>query len=172
VADQPAVDLGGFVGGVVVEDEVHLVLGGDLAVELVDCADGVVRRCAPAPQLTLSRAAHSGRPTSELQIHCYRLGSVQDAEDLLQQTLLAAWRGIGGDEERASVRTWLYRIAANRCLNPLLYRDEGDDERVVGWNRARRAHKPMPIDDDRLLNVIELLAELEAEAMHKLFWDE
>jgi hypothetical protein len=56
VADQPAVDLGGFVGGVVVEDEVHLVLGGDLAVELVDCADGVVRRCAPAPQLTLSWA--------------------------------------------------------------------------------------------------------------------
>jgi hypothetical protein len=113
------------VGGVVVEDEVHLVLGGDLAVELVDCADGVVRRCAPAPQLTLSWAAHSGRPTTELQIHCYRLGSVQDAEDLSQQTLLAAWRGIGGDEERASVRTWLYRIAANRCLNPLLYRDEG-----------------------------------------------
>jgi RNA polymerase sigma-70 factor (ECF subfamily) len=56
----------------------------------------------------------------ELQLHCYRiLGSVQDAEDLLQETLLAAWRGIGGYEERASVRTWLYRIATNRCLNAL-----------------------------------------------------
>jgi RNA polymerase sigma-70 factor (ECF subfamily) len=56
----------------------------------------------------------------ELQVHCYRiLGSVQDAEDLLQETLLAAWRGIGGFEERASVRTWLYRIATNRCLNLL-----------------------------------------------------
>ncbi|MGM1065154.1 sigma-70 family RNA polymerase sigma factor [Saccharothrix sp. Mg75] len=56
----------------------------------------------------------------ELQVHCYRvLGSAQDAEDLLQETLLAAWRGIGGFEGRASVRTWLYRIATNRCLNAL-----------------------------------------------------
>lgn len=56
----------------------------------------------------------------ELQVHCYRiLGSAQDAEDLLQETLLAAWRGIGGYEERSSVRTWLYRIATNRCLNAL-----------------------------------------------------
>jgi RNA polymerase sigma-70 factor (TIGR02960 family) len=56
----------------------------------------------------------------ELQVHCYRLlGSVQDAEDLLQDTMLAAWRGIGGYEERASLRTWLYRIATNRCLNAL-----------------------------------------------------
>ncbi|GAA0264914.1 sigma-70 family RNA polymerase sigma factor [Saccharothrix mutabilis subsp. mutabilis] len=56
----------------------------------------------------------------ELQLHCYRvLGSVQDAEDVLQETLLAAWRGIGAFEGRASVRTWLYRIATNRCLNAL-----------------------------------------------------
>jgi RNA polymerase sigma-70 factor (ECF subfamily) len=56
----------------------------------------------------------------ELQVHCYRiLGSVQDAEDLLQETLLAAWRGLGGYQGRASVRTWLYRIATNRCLNAL-----------------------------------------------------
>jgi RNA polymerase sigma-70 factor (ECF subfamily) len=56
----------------------------------------------------------------ELQVHCYRmLGSFQDAEDALQDTLLAAWRGLGGFEGRASIRTWLYRIATNRCLNAL-----------------------------------------------------
>jgi RNA polymerase sigma-70 factor (ECF subfamily) len=60
----------------------------------------------------------------ELQVHCYRiLGSMQDAEDVLQETLLAAWRGLERFEERASMRAWLYRIATNRCLNAL--RDAG-----------------------------------------------
>jgi RNA polymerase sigma-70 factor (TIGR02960 family) len=60
----------------------------------------------------------------ELQLHCYRiLGSVQDAEDLLQETLLAAWRGLERFEGRSSLRAWLYRIATNRCLNVL--RDSG-----------------------------------------------
>jgi RNA polymerase sigma-70 factor (TIGR02960 family) len=68
----------------------------------------------------------------ELHVHCYRmLGSVQDAEDVLQETLLAAWRGLGDFAERSSVRTWLYRIATNRCLNA---RRDG----------ARRPRVPVP----------------------------
>jgi RNA polymerase sigma-70 factor (TIGR02960 family) len=56
----------------------------------------------------------------ELHLHCYRiLGSVADAEDALQETMLAAWQGIGDFGERSSIRTWLYRIATNRSLNAL-----------------------------------------------------
>jgi len=56
----------------------------------------------------------------ELQVHCYRmLGSVADAEDALQETLLSAWQGLAGFEGRASIRTWLYRVATSRCLDAL-----------------------------------------------------
>src|SRR6516162_4513814 len=56
----------------------------------------------------------------ELQVYCYRfLGSVADAEDALQDTLLSAWQGLAGFEGRASIRTWLYRVATSRCLDAL-----------------------------------------------------
>jgi DNA-directed RNA polymerase specialized sigma24 family protein len=56
----------------------------------------------------------------ELHLHCYRmLGSVTDAEDLLQETLTAAWRGLDGFAGDSSLRTWMYRIATHRCLNAI-----------------------------------------------------
>jgi RNA polymerase sigma-70 factor (ECF subfamily) len=56
----------------------------------------------------------------ELQVHCYRiLGSVADAEDMLQETMMAAWQALDGFEQRASLRTWLHTIATNKCLNHL-----------------------------------------------------
>src|SRR5690348_8892774 len=79
----------------------------------------------------------------ELQVHLYRIvGSLQDAEDLLQETLLAAWRGLDQFEERASIRTWLYRIATNRALDALRARGRRPEAQVTHlpeptrWNEA------------------------------------
>ena len=72
----------------------------------------------------------------ELHVHCYRImGSVQDAEDMVQETLLAAWRGLEGYEDRDSLRAWVYRIATNRCLNAL--RDS---------RRREREPAPLPFE--------------------------
>ena len=76
----------------------------------------------------------------ELQVHCYRmLGSLQDAEDALQDTLLTAWQGLGGFEGRASLRTWLYRIATNRCLNA---RRSASRRPRQGVGHSRRCSRP------------------------------
>jgi RNA polymerase sigma-70 factor (TIGR02960 family) len=71
-----------------------------------------------------------------LHAHCYRmLGSVQDAEDALQETLLAAWRGLGGFEGRSSLRSWLYRIATHACLRQAQRRPPRllSEERTQAW---------------------------------------
>src|SRR5687767_10652780 len=70
----------------------------------------------------------------ELHAHCYRmLGSVQDAEDALQDALLRAWRGLERFEGRSSHRSWLYRIATNTCLDAI----------------ARRPKRVLPIDNEQ-----------------------
>jgi RNA polymerase sigma-70 factor (TIGR02960 family) len=73
----------------------------------------------------------------ELHVHCYRiLGSLQDAEDAVQETVLAAWRGLGGFEQRASFRTWVYTIATSRCMNMLR----------AASRRPRRTDAGLPFD--------------------------
>jgi RNA polymerase sigma-70 factor (ECF subfamily) len=81
----------------------------------------------------------------ELQLHIYRIvGSTQDAEDLLQETLLAAWRGLEQFQERASVRAWLYRIATNRSLDALrASRRHPEDQRMTQMPEPTRWSEPV-----------------------------
>src|SRR5579859_1278988 len=78
-----------------------------------------------------------------LEVHCYRiLGSAQDAEDLVQETLLRAWRALGRFEPRAQFQTWLYRIATNACLDELDRRPRRPE--TVGPFPDRQSDQALP----------------------------
>jgi RNA polymerase sigma-70 factor (TIGR02960 family) len=106
----------------------------------------------------------------ELQLHCYRIaGSLQDAEDLLQETLLAAWRALEQFEGRSSLRAWLYTIATNRCLNAM--RDRRRRPQAAPGDRPGMVHPPesfaeiswlTPYPDSLLEGVIDVAPGPEA----------
>jgi RNA polymerase sigma-70 factor, ECF subfamily len=92
----------------------------------------------------MSALAHFEEHRQALTGHCYRmLGSVADAEDAVQETMLRAWRGLDRFEARSSIRTWLYRIATNVCLDAL----------------SDRSRRHLPIDDGQAGTVEDALVE-------------
>ena len=131
-------------------------------------APAVSYRVAPVTESTLIRARDGDELAfhdltepyrRELLAHCYRiLGSVPDAEDALQETLVAAWRGLDGFEGRSSLRSWLYRVATNHCLNALRGRARRPQEvdRVVNPPTPTRRIEPISLDPypDALLDGI------------------
>ncbi|MEV4753159.1 sigma-70 family RNA polymerase sigma factor [Streptosporangium amethystogenes subsp. fukuiense] len=94
--------------------------------------DGLVVAAARAGDES-AFAALVERHRGELRVHCYRmLGSFDESEDLVQETFLRAWKGFGGFEGRSTLRTWLYRIATNACLDAL----DGRARRVLPHHLA------------------------------------
>jgi RNA polymerase sigma-70 factor (ECF subfamily) len=100
------------------------------------------------------------RNETRIRPHCYRmLGSLHDADDALQETMIKAWRGIGTFEGRSSVGTWLYRIATNTCLNMLRSRP-----RVVLPEVFTARHRPVAADVPWLEPYPDVLMEADADS--------
>jgi RNA polymerase sigma-70 factor (ECF subfamily) len=100
------------------------------------------------------------RNETRIRLHCYRmLGSLHDADDALQETMIKAWRGIGTFEGRSSVGTWLYRIATNTCLNMLRSRP-----RVVLPEVFTARHRPVAADVPWLEPYPDVLMEADADS--------
>ena len=84
----------------------------------MDSSSDLIERAQSGDETAFRQLVDTHR--HELHLHCYRmLGSFHDAEDAVQETLIAAWRGLSSFEGRSSIRTWLYRVATSRCLNML-----------------------------------------------------
>jgi RNA polymerase sigma-70 factor (ECF subfamily) len=84
----------------------------------MDSSSGLIERAQSGDEAAYRKLMNAHR--HELHLHCSRLlGSFHDAEDALQETLIAAWRGLSSFECRSSIRTWLYCVATSRCLNML-----------------------------------------------------
>ena len=91
----------------------------------------------------------------ELLAHCYRmLGSAHDAEDVVQETYLRAWRGYQDFESRSSVRTWLYRIATNACLTALAHSSRRVLPSGLGAPADDPQAEPVPAPDVAWLQAI------------------
>jgi RNA polymerase sigma factor (sigma-70 family) len=120
-------------------------------------ADGVGQSMTAVRSLELDSLLEQHRV--ELTGYCYRmLGSAFEADDAVQETLLHAWRNLGPFEGRAAVRTWLYRIATNVCLDMLADRSRGcsrgrgpvaADGWVAAGRRTERARCHEPATEDR-----------------------
>ncbi|WLW54951.1 RNA polymerase subunit sigma-70 [Streptomyces sp. YU58] len=101
------------------EDSVTPASVTEAQAAVTEVPDGVTEAPAGVTELTETDfAALTERHRREIQVHCYRMtGSYDEAEDLVQETFLRAWRARDGFQGRASARTWLYRIATNACLD-------------------------------------------------------
>ena len=121
---------------------------------------------------------------AELRAHCYRmLGSVQDAEDALQEALLRAWRGLPRFAGRSSIRSWLYKIATNTCLDqiakrpnqrvlPIDYGPQSDAHAGPGVPLVDRLARPLQRAVDRGDGHVERVAGLLRREVEHLAQDQ
>jgi RNA polymerase sigma-70 factor (TIGR02960 family) len=139
--------------------------------ELREREDVLLERASAGDEPAFAELATRFR--RELLVHCYRIvGSLQDAEDIVQETFLAAWRGLEGFEGRASMRTWLYTIATNRSLNALRARGRRmpdppspPDEPLVAPPEPTREVEPIwlePYPDELLEGILDRAEEPDA----------